>query len=356
MPKIKISVLIGLVLCFWPLASVAAADNLADESALPAATFEAEKPESAEVADLKKSLAALKAELSDMKNGMKSLQTKVLESEIEKLRDQLAAIQGDDATNSPSSSQTNLGSFNIADLISEATGKSSSVETTPRVTKIEDFVGFDVGNDVKKANSEDANVAEILKNADAEIAKLEAALGEKETGIADKAAQSEVQQKVSELKAAKAKLESVSIADAVGKLDDGADKPTSIIANADGEILFQFPRSVSQKTNDPSEQIGAANLKADLLATDQSSDLKRSAAPTKSWQIFSATNLTIFALILSVGLAVFVFWLVRYEHRLLAATSRRFQQLDFKPNFDLNTRAEQQTQNQNTRSDQNIIR
>ena len=119
------------------------------------------------------------------------------------------------------------------------------------------------------------------------------------------------------------------------------EKSSNIIAKADGKILFQFPRSLSRnaediKTDIKDEITPAKQLTADVLKVPTEEDAsKRESAPKDS----SAYDIVIFGGVLGIAIVIFIVWLVCHERKLLAATSRRFQQLDFKPSFDLKSRA-----------------
>ncbi|MFH0834048.1 MAG: hypothetical protein V2A63_01505 [Patescibacteria group bacterium] len=342
MLKNKLFAFVGLLLLF-----AANSQNLAlaEENTLPGATFQAEDPTTSEVADLKKSLAALQSELTSMKTGMQDLQAKYIESEMEKLQQQLAAIRGGSAT----SSTTALP--NLSDFYTLPTTQTNSIQTTDPntipVTKIEDFVGFSLdGEDAKTVKTETAKVESVnevegaLASADDEIAKLEKLLEDKK----DQTNDADIKQKIKDLKTAKTELAKIKVEDTIAA-EAGQENSNKIIAQNDGEVLFQYPRAISQKEN----AAGAGNLTADVLKAEQTEN-KEHGASAKSWDLFSANSLAILIGLIAVAVAIFATWLVRNERRLLAATSRRFAQLELKPNFDLKNRAQKTNP-----SDKNII-
>lgn len=340
-------------------AETATADNLDN---LPAATFVADNSSSneAEVAELKKTLADLQIQLSSMRNGMQDLQTKWVESEMKNLQAQLAALRGSTATAIPTTFSAPEATITVP----------APDETIVKVTSLEDFVGFPIEQSDDKATSatseattqDGAEVNSILKTADAEIAKLEAILSAKKALNEDESAHAEITKKITELKTARSKLAEISIKDTVEKLaeaePDAEVTPvtsSNIIAQADGAVLFQFPRAISRTADTTTKSTGldASNLTADLLAAN--SPPPRNSAPRAKWSIFSETSLVIFATALLIGIVIFVTWLLRNERRLLAATSRRFQQLDQRPNFDLGIHTKKSVQIKNNPRGKNII-
>ncbi|MFH1545911.1 MAG: hypothetical protein ABIE14_00860, partial [Patescibacteria group bacterium] len=126
-------------------------------------------------------------------------------------------------------------------------------------------------------------------------------------------------------------------------------KPSNIIAKTNGEILFQFPRSLTRKSGETNtiaknKILAVENLKADILKIEQSSakekenNFERSSASKKEFSFLSTRSIAILGGMLGIAVAIFIVWLIRHEQRLLAATSQRFQQLDFRPNFKLSSR------------------
>ncbi|MFA6458180.1 MAG: hypothetical protein WCV72_02195 [Patescibacteria group bacterium] len=342
-------------------AEIATADSLDNP---PVATFVANNSsaDEAEVAELKKTLADLQIQLSSMRSGMQDLQAKWVESEMKNLQAQLAALRGSTATAMPTT-------FSAPE---ETSTVPAPDETTVKVTSLEDFVGFPIDQSDDKAATTEATtqdgteVNSILKTADAEIAKLEAILAAKKALNEDESAHAEVTKKIAELKAARSKLAEISIKDAVEKLADAepdakvapaTSASSNIIAQADGAVLFQFPRAISRTADTAAEPSGfdAGNLTADVLAAATKNDSRRNAAPHAEWSIFSETSLAIFTTALLIGIVVFVTWLLRNERRLLAATSRRFQQLDQRPNFDLGIHTKKSAQIKNNPRGKNII-
>ena len=372
MPKNKIFSLITSILVFAALSQTTVLATESDSSAFLTATFEAESPEAVEIAELKKALADLQTELSTMKNGMQDLQAQILESEMEKLRDQLATIRGSTTTTLPT-----LPAQSIESYVTDSTEENSEVVAenlttdTPEVTKIEDFVGFELEQgeetasvEEKEDEAEKTTIDLALETADAEIAKLEAILAEQEAAADKEASHTAVEQKVEELKATREKLEAAAIQQKDEKLQDEneqevkVEKPSNIIAKADGEVLFQFPRAISQKTSPQRSSLAAKHLTADVidLMSNEEGEFKRSAAPQKGWGLFSGSSLIVFGTILAIAIAVFVFWLVRNERQLLAATSRRFQELDFKPNFGFKPQAKKSERTKNTSKHKNTVK
>lgn len=326
-------------------------------------TFEAEA-ESTEIkndgtAELKKSLELLRAEIAEMKSGMKQLQAKIVEAEMEKLSDQLSALQKEIA-------EAGKADFEKTEIPKFDFGFTPAPQTLP-VTKIEDFVDFNLNEEISKSEKEtetaekietaeaekNSELAKKLETAEAEIEELKATLAKKEELEKDKAVHAEVIGKVEKIKAAKEELEKVAVEDAVEKLKKKGEaeeikKTSNIIAQANGEIFFQFPRSLTRKSGTTgmiaeNKTLAAENLKAGALEIKQpaakENNFKRSSAPKKEFSLFSARSIAVLGGMLGIAVAVFIVWLLRHERRLLAATSRRFQQLDFKPNFDLNSRA-----------------
>lgn len=330
---------------------------------LPTATFEASSAETNEVAELKKTLADLQNQLVTMKSGMQDLQAKWVESEMKNLQAQLAAIRSSTATiTSPASDEAITLQTEPAPVEDE-----SADQSTIKVTSLEDFVGFKIDDQdatIATTNTQDeTEINSILKTADAEIAKLEAILAAKKALGEDEAAHAEVTKKIEELKAAREQLAGISIQDTVEKLAAEQPEPevqaevtdsSNIIANADSAVLFQFPRTIARTAETTSlNNLNAGNLTADVLAS--TNNFERSAAPKRAWSLFSATSLAIFATTLLIGIAIFVTWLVRNERQLLAATSRRFQQLDLKPSFDLKNHAKKIVRTKNNHLGKNII-
>ncbi len=336
-------------------------DNLNN---LPAATFVADNSSSneAEVTELKKTLADLQIQLSSMRNGMQDLQAKWVESEMKNLQAQLAALRGSTTTAMPTTLSTPEATTTVP----------APDETTVKVTSLEDFVGFPIDQSDEKdtvtasetTTQDGTEVNSILKTADAEIAKLEAILAAKKALNEDESAHAEITKKIAELKAARSKLAEISIKDTVGKLADAEPDAkvvpatsSNIIAQADGAVLFQFPRAISRTANTTakSADLDAGNLTADVLAAAAENDTPRNSAPHAKWSMFSETSLAIFATALLIGIVIFVTWLLRNERRLLAATSRRFQQLDQRPNFDLGIHTKKSAQIKNNPRGKNII-
>ncbi|MCF7845982.1 MAG: hypothetical protein K9L85_01970 [Candidatus Peribacteraceae bacterium] len=373
MRKLRILAFITSILVFTVLSQnpvfATEIDTASSVNDLGQATFEAESSEAAEVAELRDTLANLQVELTSMKSGMQDLQAKFVEAEIEKLQAQLATIRG-------STSTSTVPNIDLSDLYSTSTtsgGLQADDSDLPEVTKIEDFVGFELDKNTKAEVNKDESenvetdsegeedINSALAAADSEIERLETILKEKEALAADEAAHTEVKSKVEELKAARAKLEAVAVEDAVDQLKDEDEQPeeaANIIAKADNsEVLFQFPRAVSQKAGAPKQNLSAQSLTADILdiAPTQENNFKRSSPVQKNWNFLSATSLAIFGGVIAVLIAIFVTWLIRNERQMLAATSRRFQQLDLKPDFDLNSRAKKLVNKNGTRS-KNIIK
>jgi hypothetical protein len=343
----------------------------AGEISLSEATFEAEDDFSSEtqsdVAELRKTIELLRIELGEMKSGMKQLQAKMVEAEMDKLRSQLDSLQKEIKTGE--TEDTEVPALEVFSV--------SPAPETPQITKIEDFLNIDLKEvtaeteEVKSETIEDLEAAEVtndetvtedaevedeLDEKDVEIAELKAALALKE----EKEAHAEVKEKADEIKATKAELEKVAITDAVNKLT-GEEEPSNIIAQANGEILFQFPRSVSQKKGKTQsiKNLSAGSLTASILNSDKSAteenSFKRKSAPKTSFSMFSTSSITIFGGMLGVAVVVFIFWLVRHERKLLAATSRRFRQLDFKPDFNLRSRAKKMFKRDKSSSDEDNI-
>ncbi len=102
MQKTKILAFVTLILFFIAsnsgLAFAIEEDHLGEEADLSEkATFEAEtkvvKVKTSEVIELKESFELLRAELSEMKSGIKQIQTKMMEAEMEELRRRLESLQ-----------------------------------------------------------------------------------------------------------------------------------------------------------------------------------------------------------------------------------------------------------------------
>ena len=91
-------------------------------------------------------------------------------------------------------------------------------------------------------------------------------------------------------------------------------------------------------------------MTADLL-TAADAEFTRSSAPKNNWNLFSPTGLAVAVFAIAIAVAIFVAWLIRNERRLLAATSRRFAQLEKKPNFDLKNRAKKSGENKTSAAD-----
>jgi hypothetical protein len=352
--KIKILVL-AILLLLTPVGITPVWAAEADVS-FTQATFEVADQNSAEVIELKKTLDLLRADLVEMKNGMKQLQTKMVESEMEKLRSQLEDLQKD-----------TIGT----DFVSIPTRI-----TTPPVLKIEEILEPDyvkleeteaVENEVPENEEEVADLEneetdpKILAK-DAEIEKLKAALAAKEQAE-EESAHAEVKAKAEDVKAAEETLAEIGVDKMVQQLKgEEAEpeeiikpvaplikKPSNIIAQANGEILFQFPRSLSHKAGDikassKTQTLTAKSLTANLLDAKQAAQpentFERQAAPSKTnWSILSTGGIITLSGMLGIAVIIFIVWLLRHERKLLAATSRRFQQLDYRPNFNLKSRA-----------------
>ena len=355
MPKTKILALAVLILL---LTSVGVTPTWAAEADVSPtqATFEVADQNSAEVIELKKALDLLRADLVEMKNGMKQLQTKMVESEMEKLRSQLEDLQKD-----------TIGT----DFVSIPTKI-----TTPPVLKIEeilepDYVKFEETETVENEILENEEEVTDLENEetdpkilakDAEIEKLKAALAAKEQSE-EESAHAEVKAKAEDVKAAKETLAEVGVGEIMQQLKgEEAEleeiiepvaplikKPSNIIAQANGEILFQFPRSLSHKAGNikaspKTQTLTAKSLTANLLDAKQAAQpentFERKAAPPETnWSILSTRGIITLSGMLGIAVIIFIVWLLRHERKLLAATSQRFQQLDYKPNFNLRSRA-----------------
>jgi len=339
MRKIKNLAFIALILIFLGNTSALAAES---DYSLGEATFEAESTDSAataEILQLQKTIELLRSDLVEMKSGMKQLQAKMVEAEMEKLRQQLETLQNEISAEQPTSYyNTPTPTQNYIDLNPES--------DTPQVTSIGDFLDIDmseikpVDTETTNESEEDLSLEEKLTKAETEIEELKTALAEKEALDADKAANAEIIAKTEAVEAAKDELENTEVADAVAQAEGTAEEEgnSNIIAKADGEILFQFPRSLSRKSGDGSVKLKTASLTADVL--EASDEFKRESAPKNGFSFFSVRSITILGGLIVVVVVAFIVGLVRYERKLLAATSRRFQQLDVKPDFDLHTRAQ----------------
>ncbi|MFH1546368.1 MAG: hypothetical protein ABIE14_03255, partial [Patescibacteria group bacterium] len=264
MSKTKILAFVALILLFSAISSnlTFAADvdySTAEISSsnLSEATFEAEAKsdeiENDETAELKISLELLRAELAEMKSGMKQLQAKVLAAEMDKLSSQLAALQKEIADGDTSFMKTEIPKFDF---------DSTPAPSTLQVTKIEDFVDFDLKEEISKNEKaeateeteideieEDSELVKKLESAEAEIAELRAALEEEEELGKDKAAHTEVIKKTEEIKATKNELEKVTVEDAMQKLEEGEietakaelKKPSNIIAPLPHQLVQVVP-------------------------------------------------------------------------------------------------------------------
>lgn len=357
MPKTKILALAGLMLL---LTSVGVTPTWAAEVDISPiqATFEAtnQDSDSAEVAELKKVLSSLQADLAEMKDGMKQLQTKMVESEMEKLRSQLESLQKDSTSENFVSTPTKAPTppvFKIEEAPEPDYVK--VVETNAVETEA-------LKNETEVVNSENNETDPKILAKDAEIERLKAALVAKDQ-TTEENAHAEVKAKADKIKAVKETLAEVNIGKMVQQLkgedaeieeiikpaEPVAEKPSNIIAQANGEILFQFPRSLSHKAGDIKENskiqtLSAKSLTASLLdskqATQPENTFERKAAPSETnWSILSTGGIVTLSGMLGIAVIIFIVWLLRHERKLLAATSRRFQQLDYKPNFDFKSHA-----------------
>ncbi len=379
MRKNKILAFTTSILMFAAIAVPAA---FAAEVDLPEATFAAETETenvdaTNDAAELQKQLTALRADLSEMQNGMKLLQAKVVEAEMNKLKDQLAALQKEIAANEETNYTNDFSTLSLSANILDAT--STSTPSTPVITRIEDFTGFDLDLETEEEtneaensgevviednNSEDEKIgkedgvesetAERLAAAEEEIEKLKEALEEKIEFEKEVTAHAEIKEKAAEIKSTEIELAETVVSDAIAKLRSertSGTKTSNIIASADDELLFQFPRSLSQKTSS-NNLIAAKEMTATILdAAEAEENFKRSSAP-KNYQIISANSLTFLVCTFGAAILVFIAWLLHHEKKLLAATSRRFQQLELRPNFELKSRAK----NKRAPRGKNIIR
>lgn len=304
---------------------------------LPEATFEAEETASiettsnpSEVSELKSTIETLKAELAEMKSGMKQLQTKMVEAEMAKLQEQLQAIQTDTTPVSYKEDLNLLPTANLlgADLLATST-EDRVAEGAEAITE-DDLILVD-----------DAAIAEEIAQKYAEIEELEAVLQQKETADEAKSTEAEAKEEIAEAEEMKAELETVEVTKVIEQLTGEEDteteavveeKNSNIIAQANGEILFQFPRSIS--TKEQKSAISADDMTADVLHMvettlehEEKISQHKSATPEED-SFFSASNIALLGALLGVAIVVSIIWLIRNEKKLLAATSRRFRKIN----------------------------
>jgi len=289
------------------------------------ASFEVKsEASSSEITELKQTIELLRLDLGSMKTGMKQLQAKVLEAEMERLHSQLESLQNDIKTETEETEKGLTSDFNLA------------TPESIQVTKMEDFLEIDLdgSEDKKEVVGEVTETTKIKIPTDTDKAEgVEAGeevvkkLKEGETKVAGKEA-----------------VESDEIGEDEGdEAEDGEEieKSSNIIAQANGEILFQFPRSLSQKKGEAksAETISPKQLTASVLtASKKESSFKRKSA-SKNSSTFSTGNVFIFGGVLGAGIVAFVLWLLHHEKKLLVATSQKFRQFDLKSGFNLSPRA-----------------
>ncbi len=293
------------------------------------ASFEVEQ-NSSETADLKETVQLLRSELGEMKSGMQQLQGQMVESEIVRLQQQLQSLRSGSSVPTNNLQPAPQSDYNFTPAPTE--------DETPIVTSIEDLLGIDLeeaGIEVETTETEPAEELTELEAKDVEIAKLKAVLAEKD----NQEAHAETVAKNAAVELTEEELAKVEIADVIQSLtaEEAAEqgKTANIIAKADGEILFQFPRSVSQK-------IAPKQNPSQLTASVLNAEFERE-SKGGSFSFFTIRNISILIGVLVIAVAVFVVWLMRHERELLAATSRRFRQLEFKPNTDLSSRLKKMT-------------
>lgn len=309
-----------------------------EETAKNIATFKADDEDS----ELGKSIEALRAELAEMKSGMSALQAKIMENEMSQLRAQLINLQNELLTNSvikkPEESTADSEEdkyepyFEPLDESSDSENEPDSdanPETADSPTETENEIEF----------YEEDDLAAKLALAEAEIAKLKTENGTENTEKIYEKIENElaVEIEIDESepvdvgeKMAEAGEDAEKIA---GKKDES--KPASIIAKADGDLLFQFPRSFSSKKMSATtvKSIGAKNLMANTLVekndTPAAPNFTRSSAPAKKIELFSARNIAILAILIIVAMGTFIYFLVKNERKLLTSHSNIFPKNDF---------------------------
>jgi hypothetical protein len=124
------------------------------------------------------------------------------------------------------------------------------------------------------------------------------------------------------------------------------EESTEKIAKVSGENLFQTLRDVLNTSTNKKNNLQANYLTADILKnSDTVETFTHNSASENKFKIFSATNTAIIGGLLAITITTFIMWLIRNERKLILATSRRFQELEHKPNFDLKKRAKKRSVN-----------
>jgi len=331
------------------------------------ATFEADEND-----ELKEMIKELQLELSEMKNGMSKLQNRMVESEMSQLRTQLINLQNDLLNES---STKKLEGFNKSvetipnldlDLVSETKSEFSSEESEAEI----EFY-------------EDGDLAAKLILAETEITKLKSELAEKE--VKEKKKENDplykkIENEVTETskeeveKKKTTEDKSINIGEKMAKAIEEAEKiaekedklePANIIAKADGESLYRFPRSLSSKeatlkTIENAKSINAKNLVADILTENDESpsapNFKRSSASTQKFNFFSFQNIAIMTIAIILVVGSFIYFLIKNERKLLLACQLKLQKTESRNDFSSKEQARKNTSYPNDDLSKKIIK
>ena len=309
------------------------------------ATFEAND----ENEELKKMILELQSELVKMKDGMSTLQTKVMESEMTQLRTQLLELQNNLLVESSTKNFAKSAAETISDL--EANSETET-ELAP------DSEDAEIGAETEIEFYPEDDLAAKLILAEAEIAKLKSKLGEEEEEEVEKEVEKEevIYEKIEEEPVKKVEkeetgeIELIDVGEKMAKAGEEAEKiaekesdpePANIIAKLDGELLYQFPRSFSSREIDSSENtksLGAENLVADILAENESPvapNFTRNSASAEKFELFSGQNIAILATTVGLVIGFFIYFLIKNERKLLAYCEYKLKKAEAENDFPL---------------------